>query len=763
MIYCNFFHSYLVLIMIKNFKLFLLLVIFLLASVSKTYAASYFVDDFNIKDESKWNYLENGGSIVFDNGEMQLSSSSSSFPYITNSGVDIFSDKENVFVEFKFRYSSTGFMGNGLGIGYTGNDGYPYYQISIWNDLTTGPVLQYQDNSVFRGEHCDYSKGLKKKNISEYIGGNPRGDILRIEKHGTSFSVFVNSFEVLKTPENQCTPRNIFLGNPLTGGGTNWTKLSIDNVQVSDTPQIKIKTILLPGLGASWNTEAMMVGSTTIDSGWRMTPFVHNYDKLISAFEGNGLVRGKDFYVWNYDWRKPLSAIVADFDNFISGLNLGGDEKLNLVGHSLGGLVARLWTQDHGDMVNKTVTLGSPHYGSVKAYLAWNGLRFGDNSMANIALNVFLGLRSADGGVRVKNLRKFAPIVFDLNPTFSFLKKNGSVAVSPSSQYLKEMNGRDSLITPLLVTANGVGVETFSQVTLGDRTMFDKVLGVWEEGRPVAYEKSEGDGTVLKTSALIKGNKNLEIVSNHGDIVDKTINELMDEFGLKRPVALLKRGVVLAANPEMFIFFTDFKGEMKVICDGQEKSDVDGWVWFENVDREKCQTYFSGTANDNYKLIAGSGDEWQSLTGSLDNEGKSQLSISQESLSWKVLRQQADKLGAVNMFSEIDKKDILTTIDAYISFRTKSKNTKYSEDIIESLKILLKGQNKSGMEIDKQNLSAKNAKVMAETNLRLLVRKGVKPSYYSSLTYDQAEVLMTEGKNYAANYLAEKLYKIIWK
>lgn len=534
-------------------------------------------------------------------------------------------------------------------------------------------------------------------------------------------------------------------------------------VRINTQDKLKTKTILLPGLGASWNTEAMMVGSTTIDSGWRMTPFVHNYDKLISAFEGNGLVRGKDFYVWNYDWRKPLSAIVADFDNFISGLNLGGDEKLNLVGHSLGGLVARLWTQDHGDMVNKTVTLGSPHYGSVKAYLAWNGLRFGDNSMANIALNVFLGLRSADGGVRVKNLRKFAPIVFDLNPTFSFLKKNGSVAVSPSSQYLKEMNGRDSLITPLLVTANGVGVETFSQVTLGDRTMFDKVLGVWEEGRPVAYEKSEGDGTVLKTSALIKGNKNIEIVSNHGDIVDKIINELMDEFGLNRPVALLKRGVVLAANPEMFIFFTDFKGEMKVICDGQEKSDVDGWVWFENVDREKCQAYFSGTANDNYKLIAGSGDEWQSLTGSLDNEGKSQLSISQESLSWKVLRQQADKLGAVNMFSEIDKKDILTTIDAYISFRTKSKNTKYSEDIIESLKILLKGQNKSGMEIDKQNLSAKNAKVMAETNLRLLVRKGVKPSYYSSLTYDQAEVLMTEGKNYAANYLAEKLYKIIWK
>ena len=44
----------------------------------------------------------------------------------------------------------------------------------------------------------------------------------------------------------------------------------------------------------------------------------------------------------------------------------------------------------------RQLPLGSPHYGSVKAYLAWNGLKFGDNSMANIALNVFLGLKNGE-------------------------------------------------------------------------------------------------------------------------------------------------------------------------------------------------------------------------------------------------------------------------------------------------------------------------------------------------------------------------------
>lgn len=761
MIYCNFIHSYLVLIIMKIFRLIFLCCVLFLVNVSGVYATDHFIDDFTIKDENKWNYLENGGTILFENGKMQLSSSSFNFPYITNSAVEIFNEKDEIFIEFNFDYPSTGFMGNGIGIGYTGSDGYPYYQISVWNDLTSGIVLQYQNDIVSNGGICDYSQGLKKINIDKYLNKDSIENILRIEKHGTAYTVYINSFEVLKTPQDQCIPKNIFIGNSLSGGGTNWTKLNIDKIRVSDILPSKTKIILLPGLGASWNTEAITVGSTHVDSKWTMTPFVKNYDKLISAFESNSLVRGQDYYVWNYDWRKPLSQIVADFDTFVTSLNLSENEKLNLVGHSLGGLVARLWTQDHGEKVNKTVTLGSPHYGSVKAYLAWNGLKFGDNSMANIALNVFLGLKN--GEVRVKNVREFAPIVFDLNPTFSFLKKNGRSVTSASSQYLQEMNNRVNLINPLLVTVDGVGVKTLSGISLGERTMFDKVFGVWEEGRPIAYEKSIGDGTVLKTSALVEGSKNIEKVSNHSDLVDKTINEVMDELGLNRPITLLKRGVVLAANPEMSIFFTDLDGDMKIVCNDEEKNDIEGWVWFEGVDRENCKASFTGGANSEYRLVAGGGDQWQSFKGVLNSEGRAEIDLNPKDFSWMLLRQKASELGATQMIAAIDKKNILTTINAYINFRTKNKKSQHSEEILESLRIILESENKTRAEIERQYRAAKNAKVVAESNLRLMVRKKIKPSFYSSLTYNQAEGLMVEGKNYAANYLAEKLYKIIWR
>ena len=47
-----------------------------------------------------------------------------------------------------------------------------------------------------------------------------------------------------------------------------------------------------------------------------------------------------------------------------------GQQKLVLIGHSMGGLVCRSYIHRYGgDAVHKVITLGSPHYGTVLAYL----------------------------------------------------------------------------------------------------------------------------------------------------------------------------------------------------------------------------------------------------------------------------------------------------------------------------------------------------------------------------------------------------------
>jgi len=137
----------------------------------------------------------------------------------------------------------------------------------------------------------------------------------------------------------------------------------------------KTKIFILPRLGASWNSEAIVYGQQVNNSDWKMTPFVNNYDGLVELLENNGLVKGEDFYVWNYDWRKSISNIENDFDDFVDSKSLSENDEIYLIGHSLGGVVARLWAQDNKDdnRIKQVINLGSPNMGSLDSYSVWNG------------------------------------------------------------------------------------------------------------------------------------------------------------------------------------------------------------------------------------------------------------------------------------------------------------------------------------------------------------------------------------------------------
>ncbi len=746
--------------MLKKIQIFVFIFLFFLLSVKGLYANEYFFDNFNIKDISKWNYLDNGGQILFNAGVMDLTSSVYHFPYVTNSVGFILKDFNESYFEFKFNYKYVDFMGNGLGIGFTGQDGYPYYQFSIWNDSTSGPVLQYQDDDVTLGGKCDYANGLKKISLLGKVFENT-WHVFRVEKLGSSYVVKLDSNIILSTGNNQCIPVNLLIGNPLTGGRPWWTGLSVDYVEAGGSENnSRNKVIVLPGLGASWNALAMLTGSTSPSFQWTMTPFVNTYNLLTQALEINGLVKNQDYYVWNYDWRKPLAQIVNDFNNYVLSLNLVAGEKIDLVGHSLGGVVARVWTQDHPLLVDKTITLASPHYGSLKAYEAWNGVKVSDSvDVASIALNVFLQLQKKNDDTTVQTLRNYAPIVFDLSPTLSFLKRNGTVFNTSSSQYLTAKNNIVSEVADKLLTVDGVGVETKEWINLGERSLFDKVLGIWEEGRPLSYVYGPGDGTVLKKSALIVEADKQEFTSNHGEIVDKSTNYVLSQLGL---------GVTVDQNlsypQNQAIFYLGSPATMRVNCDGIISQDIDGWVVVPDKNLDSCQVSLTGKdGGGTYHLIRGDKNGWQYFEDKIDDQESVSLGNNQIENNWKMLRKTVLEVGATNVIIRIDQRNIKTTIEEYLNFRKNQKIFKNSEDIIHNLKTILATGTYSKSEIDNMYLKAKASKSLVETNLRLLSRLKKMPTYSASINNEQANELMREGKNYAANYLANKLYEIVWK
>jgi len=748
--------------MLKKIQnVFVELLLLFIFSVKGLYATDLFYDNFDSLDANKWNYVSNGGEIVFNNSIMELSSSGKNFPIITNSSGLLLNNFENAVIEFRFNYKYLDFMGNGIGVGYTSVDGFPNYQFSIWNDSTNGPKFQYRDVGLPIDGKCDYSTApLLKESLEGKILVDT-WNVFRIEKYGKMFKIFLNSENIYSSNVNQCVPVTFFIGNPLQGGVTEWTKLNIDYVKVSTdaTSAERNKIIILPGLGASWNPEAILLGNSDSSLKWSMTPFVRNYDLLIDTLKNNNLVENEDFYVWNYEWRKPLSQIVTDFNSYVQSLNLGSNEKIDLVGHSLGGLVARLWTQDHLQLVGKAISLGSPHYGSLKAYEAWNAAKFGDNlDISTIALNVLLQLQKKNGDNSVTALRRFSPIVFDLSPTFNFLKKNGVEVLAEKSEYLVEKNNSVADITNSLSTIDGLGVQTKEWINVGNRGVVDKVLGIWSEGRPISYDFADGDGTVLKKSALIPGSENVDFNSNHGALVDISTNWIMSKLGL---------GITTSGNTSYpdkgLTFYLGSPASMQVKCGEIVNNDDRGWIIIENKEIGDCSVTLTGKDEGGiYHLVVGRGNEWKYFEGEIKKDEKINFLVNQIEDSWQILKKDFKEIGASRALKAAEKKNILETTAYYMTYRLVKDDFKFSEEILKNLEIILGGKKTSKYENKMMYQRAKQQYKLVKARIELMTKKGMKLSYPLAINFAEAESLMGLESDYAGNYLAEKLLIISW-
>jgi hypothetical protein len=144
-----------------------------------------------------------------------------------------------------------------------------------------------------------------------------------------------------------------------------------------------------PGLTAS-------ARPTDLLTGFRLIPGLYEYDcfggLLRFLQDAGGYRRGEDLHVLDYDWRTGIADGAAALAALIDRLRGAGDEKVDLVCMSSGGLVARYY-QAYGGApltdgapeptgagaacVRRTVYIGAPHLGSFSAVAdANNGFRF---------------------------------------------------------------------------------------------------------------------------------------------------------------------------------------------------------------------------------------------------------------------------------------------------------------------------------------------------------------------------------------------------
>jgi pimeloyl-ACP methyl ester carboxylesterase len=242
------------------------------------------------------------------------------------------------------------------------------------------------------------------------------------------------------------------------------------------------------------------------------------YGPLIDSLRNYGF----DVYPYGYDWRLDLRQSAAALDGFIdSVLSQTGALKVNIVDHSLGGLLARYYvTSDsvHAAKVEQVISLGTPFLGAPKSLRV---LRWGDELMSVLGLPLLFPHT-------VRQISQNMPTAYQVLPTSHYFNVNGGgyYRLDGSIQSLQEtraamVNQHNSGLT--------LDAEAFHSSAMDDWSVplpvaYRLIVGTGRENTPgvihedsyvnlfgyrisvVDIEPTNGDGTVPVTSAALQGN-----------------------------------------------------------------------------------------------------------------------------------------------------------------------------------------------------------------------------------------------------------------
>jgi len=243
-------------------------------------------------------------------------------------------------------------------------------------------------------------------------------------------------------------------------------------------------------------------------------------------------------FCYTYDWRKSLfwngERLSAFIDQVLAWTNA---DKVNVIAHSMGGLVAKSCIKDfETGRINKLIFIGTPHQGAPKIYYAmlsgdieagfWQDIGLSNSTLKEIMRNMpstyqlfpsyqyynsAIGTGGSDADAYTTSLIKnyaYLPL-----PWLEFLDWNGA------NQLFKglEKSGQDLYNHDLIDLATAVqndlrnvdygGIQIFNIVGTGSATIGHVMVRYTLLGRDhLPFYTLDGDGTVpLKSAEMVNG------------------------------------------------------------------------------------------------------------------------------------------------------------------------------------------------------------------------------------------------------------------
>lgn len=338
------------------------------------------------------------------------------------------------------------------------------------------------------------------------------------------------------TPTPTSTPTDIPIPTETPTPTPTATPTPTDTPVPTPTPTPKI--FFIPGMGASWNLNAFATCSFDPNpKNWSLASYASDiYTPLITSIKKSGPSLNEVYY----DWRSQIQDNSSALANIIDSSNLDYGEKINIFGHSMGGLVGIDYLISHPEKVAKFVAVGSPFKGSSLAYPAWEGGDiWNDNFITKIAMTLYikhcgsLWNPNSDKDIIQNNI----PSIGNLLPTFNYLRDHKTLSwVNPTYAQNTWTNSKfDIPEGPTVETISGTGFATISEIPVKPPNKKDVEQDIWHDGRPAGKIYSiDGDGTVLSASSKLPGVNNITLNQSHSGLISSQegIDEILNFLGI---------------------------------------------------------------------------------------------------------------------------------------------------------------------------------------------------------------------------------------
>ena len=288
--------------------------------------------------------------------------------------------------------------------------------------------------------------------------------------------------------------------------------------------------IVIPGIMGSSHQYIGVIGKMKLD------PVMHTYDNLILSFKKNGYAENENLFEFPYEWRNSNELTALDLKDKIQTVkDKTGASKIDLVAHSMGGLVARQYAEsnNYDNDIDQLIMLGTPHHGSPKAYLKWEAGEGFMDALDKLSRQIFkIEAKHAGYDDLGKYIREKVVSVGELLPDYDYLHDVSSGSMRnypknyPRNMFLENLNDSSNIEKLKNINFTNIIGNVDSENTMVSYRVVDSDL--WVNGMPENFydettdrgiDYGKGDETVPVSSIEdIISDKSIEINSSHGDL-----------------------------------------------------------------------------------------------------------------------------------------------------------------------------------------------------------------------------------------------------